>query len=54
MRKEDFTMDTYKIGQVIQNFEMDVYDPIKRDFGKISFLIRLWSWLKINLYEKID
>src|SRR3989304_5873468 len=37
MRKEDFTMDTYKIGQVVQNFEMDVYDPIKRDFGKISF-----------------
>lgn len=25
-----------KIGQVVQNFEMDVYDPLKRDFAKIS------------------
>ncbi len=30
-------MDTcVKIGQVVQNFEMDVYDPLKRDFAKIS------------------
>ena len=30
-------MDTcVKIGQVVQNFEMAVYDPLKRDFAKIS------------------
>ncbi len=25
-----------KIGQLVENFEMDAYDPVKIDFGKIS------------------
>jgi peroxiredoxin (alkyl hydroperoxide reductase subunit C) len=25
-----------KVGQIVQNFEMEVYDPVKGDFGKIS------------------
>ncbi|OGV96934.1 MAG: peroxiredoxin [Nitrospinae bacterium RIFCSPLOWO2_02_FULL_39_110] len=25
-----------RVGEVLQNFEMDIYDPVKGDFGKIS------------------
>ncbi|MEK7846153.1 MAG: redoxin domain-containing protein [Nitrospinota bacterium] len=25
-----------KVGEVLQNFEMDIYDPVKGDFGKAS------------------
>lgn len=25
-----------KVGEVLQNFEMDIYDPVKGDFGKTS------------------
>ncbi|HLA51009.1 MAG TPA: redoxin domain-containing protein [Thermodesulfobacteriota bacterium] len=30
-------MENYiRTGQMVENFEMEVYDPVKRDFGKIS------------------
>jgi len=36
-KKEELTMEqNVKVGQIVQNFEMEVYDPVKGDFGKIS------------------
>ncbi len=36
-KKEGVNMENYlRTGQMVENFEMEVYDPVKGDFGKIS------------------
>jgi peroxiredoxin (alkyl hydroperoxide reductase subunit C) len=49
---EDPMSDTVKVGQVVPDFELDVFDPKRNDFGKVSLadLKKQGKWTVLVFY----